>query len=88
MSEHRIYETKYVDALVERICKLEAQQSATNHPNVLKNVSSEWDHEKNDNCVMTHHKMVEGVLCRWWGDGPEPKGVAIIDAAISKGNNK
>lgn len=52
-------------------------------PNVLKHVTSEWDTTKNDVEVTTHHRMVEGVLCRWWGDGPTPDGVALIDRAVA-----
>lgn len=55
--------------------KLQAKRS-----NFLKHYSTEWDHSLNDDKVMCHHKMVEGVLCRWWGDGPEPDGVALIDS--------
>lgn len=49
--------------------------------NVLREVSSEWHTDINDNAVTCHSRMIEGVLCRWWGDGPTPKGVAMIDAA-------
>lgn len=52
-------------------------------PNILKHVTSEWATEKNDMAVTVHHRMVEGVLCRWWGDGPVPDGVALIDRAAS-----
>lgn len=48
--------------------------------NFLKEYSTEWEHDVNDGKVMCHHKMIGGVLCRWWGDGPEPKGVAVINA--------
>jgi len=53
------------------------------HPNILKDVDSEWDTEKSDNIVTCHYRMIGGVLCRWWGDGPEPSGVKKIDAALS-----
>lgn len=58
-------------------------QSSAAPANVLRNVSSEWKTEKNDAAVTVHHRMVDGVLCRWWGDGPTPPGVAKIDAACS-----
>lgn len=53
------------------------------HPNFLKHETSEWDTTMNDDEVTCHHRLVEGVLCRWWGDGPTPDGVALIDAAAS-----
>ena len=53
------------------------------HPNILKDVDSEWDTEKSDNIVTCHCRMIGGVLYRWWGDGPEPSGVKKIDAALS-----
>lgn len=49
---------------------------------ILKEVSSEWETTKNDNEVPCHSRMVEGVLCRWWGDGPAPRGVAILDSRV------
>lgn len=55
--------------------------------NILREVSSEWDTEQNDNAVTVHHRMVAGVLCRWWGDGPTPKGVALIDTAAAALSN-
>ena len=50
--------------------------------NILRNVSSEWRTTMADNQVTCHDRMVEGVLCRWWGDGPTPPGVAVIDNAL------
>ncbi len=32
--------------------------------------------------IPCHSRLVGGVLCRWWGDGPTPAGVALIDAAV------
>jgi len=55
--------------------------STRQSPNILKHVTSEWTKEPNDDAVTCHHRMIEGVLCRWWGDGPTPDGVAIIDKA-------
>lgn len=52
--------------------------------NILREVSSEWDTTMNTNEVTCHSRMIEGVLCRWWGDGPTPKGVAVIDAAATE----
>lgn len=38
--------------------------------------------------VTCHSRVVDGVLCRWWGDGPEPKGVATIDKAVKDATPK
>jgi hypothetical protein len=35
-------------------------------------------------CVAEHSRVVGGVLCRWWGDGPAPAGVAMIDRATDQ----
>lgn len=51
------------------------------HANVLQEVSSEWETTKNAGEVTCHSRMIEGVLCRWWGDGPAPAGVDTIDRA-------
>jgi hypothetical protein len=51
------------------------------HANVLKTVSSEWEHTENLGEVPCHSRMIEGVLCRWWGRDTPP-GVAMIDHAI------
>lgn len=59
----------------------EPKLSRPAYDNLLKPVTSEWATEKNDMQMTVHHRMVEGVLCRWWGDGPTPDGVALIDAA-------
>ena len=32
-------------------------------------------------CVTEHSLVVGGVLCRWWGDGEPPEGVAAINRA-------
>lgn len=53
---------------------------ARKQPNILKTVSSEWEHSSADGEVSCHSKMLEGVLCRWWGSD-EPLGVALIDKA-------
>ena len=49
--------------------------------NILRNVSSEWSTTAAKGEVTCHTRMVGGVLCRWWGDGPTPPGVKQIDAA-------
>lgn len=51
------------------------------NPNFLREVSSEWETTMNDDSVTCHDRMVGGVLCRWWGDGETPEGVAVIDSA-------
>lgn len=33
--------------------------------------------------VTCHSKIIGGVLCRWWGDGPQPEGVAMLDSLAS-----
>lgn len=50
---------------------------------VLKDVTTEWVADENAGTVKTHSRMVDGVLCRWWGAGPAPAGVAKIDQAAS-----
>ena len=50
--------------------------------NILKTVSSEWQTTRNNNEVTCHSRMIEGVLCRWWGEDTPP-GVQMIDAAAS-----
>ena len=51
--------------------------------NVLKTVTSEWDHTHNPGEVACHSRMVGGVLCRWWGN-ETPPGVALINEAARK----
>ena len=50
--------------------------------NLLKEITSGWETEKSEGAVTVHHRMVGGVLCRWWGDGQPPEGVALIDRAV------
>lgn len=52
------------------------------YSNPLKVLTSEWRTDRNENEVTCHSRMVDGVLCRWWGDDMPP-GVAKIDAAAS-----
>lgn len=40
-----------------------------------------WHVFANPPAATIHTRLVGGVLCRWWGDGPVPPGVALIDAA-------
>ena len=54
--------------------------AALERTNVLKNVNSDWEHTDLSGEVKCHSRMVEGVLCRWWGDSIPP-GVVAIDAA-------
>lgn len=42
-----------------------------------------WDVFVNPPAVTVNTRDVGGVLCRWWGDGPAPAGVAMIDAAAA-----
>jgi len=50
--------------------------------NLLKDVDSGWDVTFGPNEATCHTRMVGGVMCRWWGDGPAPSGVHLINAAI------
>jgi hypothetical protein len=43
--------------------------------------TTEWETRTDEGCVTCHTRVVDGVLCRWWGDGPVPTGVAKIDRA-------
>ncbi len=72
------YNHDTVGLAIDRIEYLE-RKLEEKHNNILKHYSTEWDHEINEGAVMVHHNMVEGVLCRWWGDDGEPDGVALID---------
>lgn len=45
--------------------------------------TSEWHTFVNPPAMTIHTRDVGGVLCRWWGDGPVPAGVALIDAAAA-----
>lgn len=49
-------------------------------PELGRSTTTRWDTFKNPPAETIHSRMVGGVLCRWWGDGPEPAGVALIDA--------
>ena len=40
-----------------------------------------WEADRGTNAVTCHSRLVGGVLCRWWGDGPAPGGVRAIDVA-------
>lgn len=59
-------------------------------PNLLRDESSAWEIQRQDsegNPVVTcHTRMIGGVLCRWWGDGPAPSGVDLIDRASAPPN--
>jgi hypothetical protein len=55
--------------------------SEASHANILKTVSSEWEHTESPGEVHCHSRMIEGVLCRWWGRDTPP-GVAMIDRAV------
>ncbi len=44
-----------------------------------------WEREAGPGLVTCNSRVVGGVLCRWWGDGAVPDGVALIDAAASSG---
>jgi hypothetical protein len=50
---------------------------------VLQDVTTGWQTQTNEGTVPTHSRMVDGVLCRWWGEGAPPAGVALIDAAVT-----
>ena len=54
-------------------------------PNLLRDETSAWEIQRQDsdgNPVVTcHTRVIGGVLCRWWGDGPAPSGVDLIDRA-------
>lgn len=53
--------------------------------NLLKNATSEWETEAEAGKVPVHSRMVGGVLCRWWGAGETPPGVAAInDSATAR----
>jgi hypothetical protein len=52
------------------------------YANPFKVLTSEWQTDRGENQVTCHSRMVDGVLCRWWGDD-EPPGTAKIDAAAS-----
>lgn len=41
----------------------------------------QWHAFVNPPALTVNTRNVGGVLCRWWGDGPAPEGVAMIDAA-------
>jgi hypothetical protein len=43
-----------------------------------------WQVFTNPPATTVNTRDVGGVLCRWWGDGPAPAGVAVIDAAASQ----
>ena len=49
-------------------------------PNILKIVTSEWQHDIEPGKVDCHSRMIGGVLFRWWGK-QIPPGVARIDKA-------
>lgn len=68
-------------ATLVRPVTLPAPPPAKDAPRILKDETTEWQTDKADGQVTCHSRMVDGVLCRWWGDGPPPKGVIAIDAA-------
>lgn len=80
---HSIPTWSYAEWLEQRIAAISAPASASVYPNILKDVDSDWDTEKNEGAVTCHSRMIGGVLCRWWGDGPEPSGIVKINAALS-----
>lgn len=43
-----------------------------------------WYITKNDGEVTCHTRIIGGVLCRWWGDGQPPVGVAILNKAAQE----
>lgn len=45
--------------------------------------ANSWHVFVNPPAMTVHTRDVGGVLCRWWGDGPVPAGVALIDAAAA-----
>lgn len=47
--------------------------------NFLKEQTTDWQTDIGPNQVTCHSRVIGGVLCRWWGNGPEPEGVAILD---------
>lgn len=62
---------------LEQLC---AQAKLANRKNFLRNETSEWQTDRAENAVTCHSRVVDGVLCRWWGDDTPP-GVAKIDTA-------
>lgn len=70
---------------VEKAMECFEEEDRQYNANLLKPITTaEWQTDVNDNQVTCHSRMVEGVLCRWWGDDVAPLGVAIIDNALSK----
>lgn len=78
------YNRSQPQMLLARSALAKLRQPSEN--NVLKEVTSDWYITTENNGYATvpcHSRMIEGVLCRWWGDGPVPKGVALINAAVA-----
>jgi hypothetical protein len=46
--------------------------------NILKEVTTEWVTEREAGKITCHTRMIGGVLCRWWGDGPPPPGARAL----------
>lgn len=56
---------------------------AADCPERTETPASAWHTFVNPPAITIHTRDVGGVLCRWWGDGPVPAGVAMIDAAAA-----
>lgn len=83
---HILYCDEYHAHTPPRCCASDCwcrDDTPTSEPPLLKDINTEWVTEKNEGDMTVHHLMVGGVLCRWWGDGPEPSGVARLAALVS-----
>lgn len=78
-------------AAVSGDCAMKAKVSASDMIKLIYEAdkasapANGWDTFKNPPAATVNSRDVGGVLCRWWGDGPEPAGVALIDAAVQAG---
>lgn len=74
----------------ERVNKIEAEAARVAQPSDPRGAALEPDtngwtvdttETEGRQIVTCHTRVIGGVLCRWWGDGPQPTGVEILDAA-------
>jgi hypothetical protein len=62
-----------------------AETEAAPSPFDMGPTTSAWEHTHGSGEIACHSRVVKGVLCRWWGEGPAPEGVALIDRAAVNG---
>lgn len=72
-----------LDAVDQNVKILQEQAQFDLGPSTDWKAYKYWEYEAGPGEVTCHSRVIAGVLCRWWGEGAAPRGVAVIDQAAA-----